>query len=144
MAKQRRRLPPREKRLTPKQFEDALVRLEKSAPDIVNEKELRKRLRQTTVHRYEVALDLIKDVEDTLLRAGKVAAGTNKNDLSKEDLNFALEELDQAIVQMTHASLKFNKAGSAGGIRSILVATRENDPRTPEQRIAEILGTKPK
>jgi hypothetical protein len=41
----------KEKRLTAKEFEDALVAFAKSPPDIVNESEFRRRLRGTTLSR---------------------------------------------------------------------------------------------
>jgi hypothetical protein len=138
---QKRELPQKEKRLSPKEFEDALVRLEKSAPDIVDEDEFRRRLRETTIHRYEVALELIKDVEDLLLNMSNSDDSSEKGLPSKEELDFALEEIDHAVVQMTHASLAFNKAAtSSAGIRNILMVTREDDDSTIEQRMAAILG----
>ena len=134
MAKQSRKMPKKEKRLKPKEFEDALLRLEKSPPDVVDEPEYRRRLRQTTIHRYEVALDLLSDVEELLLTLGK-----SGNAPLKEQVDFAIEEIDQAVVQMTHGSLKFNK-GAVSGIRSVLSVKRPDDGLTPEQRMARILG----
>ena len=133
MAKRARKMPRKEKKLSPKQFEDALTRFEKSPPDVVDETEFRKRLRQTTIQRYGIALDLLSDVEDLLLSLGKNAT------VPKDQVDFAIEEIDQAVVQITHGSLKFNK-GAVAGIRSVLNVKRADDGLTPEQRMARILG----
>ena len=138
MAKQPTPLPRTEKKLTPKEYEDSLVRLAKSTPDIVDEPEFRSRLKDTTIHRYEVGLGLLEDVEALLLSLKQDESPT----VDPQDLDLAIKKIDHAVVQMTHGALAFNKAKTSG-IRNILQVTRGEDGLTSDQREAAILGEHP-
>jgi hypothetical protein len=107
----------KEKRLTPKEFEDALVDFEKSPPDIVDEKELRKRLKATTLTRYQRGTALLDEVKKAIITS-------NAGSTTKKDLKIAVARIDEAIVQMTHGSLKYNKGATAEGIRTLVQVTR--------------------
>jgi hypothetical protein len=108
----------REKKLSTKEYEDALVKLEKLPADLVGEDEFRARLRQTQVFRYEKGSKMIEDVQSLLISLSRDAPkGKGK------ELKLAIQKLDDATVQMTHGALKFNK-GAVAGVRTLLEIKR--------------------
>lgn len=118
MPKPKNPLGVKEVRLTPKQYEDALVKYAKLPADTVDEKEYRKRLRDTAIYRYKIASELLADVGSVIKKMPEEA-----NEIDRKDLNFAIKKIDLAVVQMTHASLGFNKAATAGA-RNLLKVKR--------------------
>lgn len=109
--------------MTPEEYEDALVKFAKSPPDMVDEAEFRRRLRDTSVYRYEVGTELLRDVGDLLRRIG--------NDNTKAEIDLAVEKLDAAAVQIAFGALAFNK-GATAGIRNILQVRRDDMFVRPE------------
>lgn len=110
-----------ESRLSSRQYEDALVEFAKSPPDLVDEAEFRKRLRETTIYRYDRANTLLDEIETTLNDVAQ-----RQPSQEGRELKLAIKKIDDAVVQITHGSLAFNKQASSEGIRNILVVTRRN------------------
>jgi hypothetical protein len=117
----------KEKRLTPDEYENALVEFAKSTPDIVDEAEFRRRLRGTTLTRYKRGSELLDEVQEALSEAARGSA-------QKKELTLAVKKVDDAIVQMTHGALAFNKGATFEGIRNLLQVTRSDaKPRRPRK-----------
>jgi len=108
----------KEQRLTPDEFEEALVKFAKLAPDIVDEAEYRHRLRETILYRYKQGGKLLEEVAKLLEEVGKKAGGG-----AEKELQLVLKKVDEAVVQMTHGALGFNK-GAVAGVRNLLQITR--------------------
>jgi hypothetical protein len=118
MPKSKNPLGIKEERLTPEEYEDAIVKYNELPADVVEETEFRKRLKATTIVRYKKASKLVSGVQKRLADLAVERGGA-----SGKELKLAITELDHSIVQMTHASLGFNK-GAVAGKRNLLEIKR--------------------
>ncbi|QHD04238.1 hypothetical protein [Pseudomonas sp. R76] len=95
-------------KLSPEEFEEKLVEYHSSKPVILDEAELRKDLKETSVHRYtqgnQLLNDLISSVEDALkaLPEGK----------EKIKLEATIKNVDKAIVAFGYGHLGYNMCGN--------------------------------
>jgi hypothetical protein len=117
-----------EKRLTPEELENALVEFAKSPPDIVDETEFRARLRTTTIARYKCGAELLDEVKEMLRKAAE------EGGLDKPELRLAVKHVDDAICQMTHGALAFNKGAPAEGVRNLLQITRAEAEKSAKKK----------
>ena len=115
-----------EKRITIEEFKKKLIEFQKSKPVVLDEKEYEKELDETVLLRNEKGINMMDKIGEQL----KKARESSSNQVVVNELNLAIESIDEAINAFAYGHLGHNRcaaANKAAHSRAILWYDPKND-----------------
>lgn len=99
----------KEERISIEEFKRRLIEFQKSKPVVLDENEYSKELDETVLLRYEKGINLLDKISEEL----KKVAGETDNINRRDELNLAIESVDEVINAFAYGHMGHNRCGRA-------------------------------